>query len=226
MKKDILSNPKVKMIIFLVSGFLLFLSAEIVRVTKPLFDKVYYGYLTPMILDVLRMIIYFTIFFVSSNYAKKNFDKIESTPFKEISTKRVLVLYVLTFLIIFVVTAILNFRLKVVVDLGENVGAIYLYNNIAKIGAGIVRMLLSFLIIRYVDVIFKDVLKEKIFKYVPVGGIASMLTIGLFELLITPKILFIDVLFMLMHIIYGYIYRLAYCNRGVTILIMIFIRLL
>lgn len=60
------------------------------------------------------------------------------------STKRIGILYGITILTIFIVTAILGFRLKLVVDLGENIGMIYLYNNLAKIVAGVVRMLISF----------------------------------------------------------------------------------
>ena len=133
MKKDIFNNYKVKLIIFLCIIFLCTILAEFLRFTKPLFDRIYYGYLTPMIIDVLRIIIYFLIFFLSTNYANKHFSKIEYTKIKDISTKRIGILYGITILTIFIVTAILGFRLKLVVDLGENIGMIYLYNNLAKI---------------------------------------------------------------------------------------------
>ena len=62
MKKDIFNNYKVKLIIFLCIVFLCTILAEFLRFTKPLFDRIYYGYLTPMIIDALRIIIYFLIF--------------------------------------------------------------------------------------------------------------------------------------------------------------------
>lgn len=226
MKKDIFNNYRVKLIIFLCTIFFLMLATELLRFTKPLFNKIYYGYLTPMIIDLLRIIIYFIIFFLSTNYANKHFSKIEYTKIKDISTKRIAILYGITILTIFIVTAILGFRLKLVVDLGENIGMIYLYNNLAKILAGVVRMLISFLIIRYTEELFKDILNTKILKYLPAGGIISMLTIGLFEFIITPKKAFIDVLFMLFHILYGYIYKLSYNNKAICLTIMMFIRLL
>lgn len=226
MKKDIFNNYRVKLIIFLCTIFLFTLFAEFLRFTKPLFNKIYYGYLTPMIIDLLRIIIYFIIFFLSTNYAKKNLKPVEYTKIKDISTKRIAILYGITILTIFIVTAILGFRLKLVVDLGENIGMIYLYNNLAKILAGVVRMLISFLIIRYTEELFKDILNTKILKYLPAGGIISMLTIGLFEFIITPKKAFIDVLFMLFHILYGYIYKLSYNNKAICLTIMMFIRLL
>ena len=179
-----------------------------------------------MIIDALRIIIYFLIFFVSTNYANKHFSKIEYTKIKDMSTKRIGILYGITILTIFIVTAILGFRLKLVVDLGENIGMIYLYNNLAKIVAGVVRMLISFLIIRYTEELLKNVLSAKMLKYLPAGGIISMLTIGLFEFIITPKKAFIDVLFMLFHILYGYIYKLSYNNKTICLTIMMFIRLL
>lgn len=226
MKKDIFNNYRVKLIIFLCTIFLFTLFAEFLRFTKPLFDKIYYGYLTPMIIDLLRIIIYFIIFFLFSNYANKHFSKIEYTKIKDISTKRIAILYGITILTIFIVTAILGFRLKLVVDLGENIGMIYLYNNLAKILAGVTRMLISFLLIRYTEELFKDILNAKVLKYLPAGGIISMLTIGLFEFIITPKKAFIDVLFMLFHILYGYIYKLSYNNKAICLTIMMFIRLL
>lgn len=226
MKKDIFNNYRVKLIIFLCTIFLFTLFAEFLRFTKPLFDKIYYGYLTPMIIDLLRIIIYFIIFFLFSNYANKHFSKIEYTKIKDISTKRIAILYGITILTIFIVTAILGFRLKLVVDLGENIGMIYLYNNLAKILAGVTRMLISFLLIRYTEELFKDILNAKALKYLPAGGIISMLTIGLFEFIITPKKAFIDVLFMLFHILYGYIYILSYNNKAICLTIMMFIRLL
>ena len=179
-----------------------------------------------MIIDALRIIIYFLIFFLSTNYANKHFSKIEYTKIKDMSTKRIGILYGITILTIFIVTAILGFRLKLVVDLGENIGMIYLYNNLAKIVAGVVRMLISFLIIRYTEELLKNVLSAKMLKYLPAGGIISMLTIGLFEFIITPKKAFIDVLFMLFHILYGYIYKLSYNNKTICLTIMMFIRLL
>lgn len=226
MKKDIFNNYKVKLIIFLCIVFLCTILAEFLRFTKPLFDRIYYGYLTPMIIDALRIIIYFLIFFLSTNYANKHFSKIEYTKIKDMSTKRIGILYGITILTIFIVTAILGFRLKLVVDLGENIGMIYLYNNLAKIVAGVVRMLISFLIIRYTEELLKNVLSAKMLKYLPAGGIISMLTIGLFEFNITPKKAFIDVLFMLFHILYGYIYKLSYNNKTICLTIMMFIRLL
>lgn len=226
MKKDIFNNYRVKLIIFLCTIFLFTLFAEFLRFTKPLFDKIYYGYLTPMIIDLLRIIIYFIIFFLFSNYANKHFSKIEYTKIKDISTKRIAILYGITILTIFIVTAILGFRLKLVVDLGENIGMIYLYNNLAKILAGVTRMLISFLLIMYTEELFKDILNAKVLKYLPAGGIISMLTIGLFEFIITPKKAFIDVLFMLFHILYGYIYKLSYNNKAICLTIMMLIRLL
>ena len=217
MKKDIFNNYKVKLIIFLCIVFLCTILAEFLRFTKPLFDRIYYGYLTPMIIDALRIIIYFLIFFLSTNYANKHFSKIEYTKIKDMSTKRIGILYGITILTIFIVTAILGFRLKLVVDLGENIGMIYLYNNLAKIVAGVVRMLISFLIIRYTEELLKNVLSAKMLKYLPAG---------LFEFIITPKKAFIDVLFMLFHILYGYIYKLSYNNKTICLTIMMFIRLL
>ncbi len=226
MKKDILNNYRFKLVAFLCAVFLLTLSTEFLRLTKPLFDKIYYGYLSPMIIDLLRIIFYFVIFFLATGYANKHFSKIEYKKIKDISTKRIAILYGMTILVIFIVTAILGFRLKLVVDLGENLGMIYLYNNLAKIIAGLVRMLISFTIIRYTEELFKDILNPTLFKYLPVGGIASMITIGLFDFIISPSKAFIDVLFMLFHIIYGYIYRLSYNNKAISLIIMMFIRVL
>ena len=226
MKKDIFNNYKAKLIIFLCTIFLLMLSVEFLRFTKPLFDKIYYGYLTPMIIDLLRIILYFIIFFTATNYAKNNFKEVEYTKIKDISTKRIALLYGMTFLIIFIVTAILKFRLKIVVDLGENIGMIYLYNNLAKIIAGVVRMLISYLLICYTEELFKDILNAKLFKYLPIGGIISMLTVGLFELIITPKKKLIDFLFLFFHILYGYVYKLSYNNKTVSLIIIMFIKLL
>lgn len=62
MKKDIFNNYKVKLIIFLCIVFLCTILAEFLRFTKPLFDRIYYGYLTPMIIDALRIIIIFLSF--------------------------------------------------------------------------------------------------------------------------------------------------------------------
>lgn len=226
MKEKIINNEKIHKLLFLITIFLAVISCEIFRLSKFLFNNIYYGYITPMLIDILRIIGYILITIFACKYAKKYFKEIDYIKSNDLSLKRVSILYVLTIITIFIVTAVLKFKLKLVVDLGENIGSIAVYINLTRIVANIARVPITILIIRYSDDLIYSCLDEKYTKYISFGGIVALLTIGLFEFILFSNFEFIDVLFLIFNILYGYIYRLTYKNYKLAMIICMIIRLL
>lgn len=213
-------------VLYIFAIIAIFYAIELVRLASPLFEKIYFGYITPMILDVMRIILYIILIVVAMKYAKKHFQSPCCVPSDGFPLKRVILLYGITLLVVFIVSASLSFRLKVVVDLGENIGAIYLYNNLANIITSLVRMGIVVLIIRYSTEVFELLVKKSWASYVPFGGLVSLVSIGLFELLIVPNISAIHIVFLFMHLLYGEIYLLSYKYFPTTLAISVIIHLL
>lgn len=226
MKEKIINNEKIHKLLFLITLFLSVISCEIFRLFDFLFDNIYYGYITPLLIDILRIIAYILITVFACKYAKKNFKEIDYIKSKELSLKSVTILYLLTIITIFIVTAILKFKLKLVADLGENIGSIAVYINLTSIVCNLARIPITMLIIRYSEDLINSCIDLKYTKYISFGGIVALLTIGLFEFILFSDFEFIDVLFLIFNILYGYIYRLSYKNYKLSMIICMIIRLL
>lgn len=226
MKEKILNNEKLHKLLFVIVLFLSVVFCEIFRIFKYPLNKIYYGYLTPVFIDILRIIgyIFITIFF--TKYAKKHFTNIEYKHIKDISTKRISILYILSIITIFLVTLFLNFKLKLVHDLGQNIASLTVYINIGRIVSNLARMPIIILMIRYCEDLFNSILDLKYTKYICFGGLVSLITIGLFEFILFSNFEFIDVIFLLFNLLYGYIYRLSYKNYKLSLIICMIIRLL
>ncbi len=212
--------------IYVLAILVSFFAVEVVRLFSPLFKNVYFGYVTPMILDVMRILLYVAIIVFALKYANKHFKSPNCVPEGGYPLSRIFLLYGITALVVFIVSASLGFRLKVVVDLGENIGAIYLYNNLANIIASLVRMGIVTIIIRYSTELFELLVKKKWANYIPIGGLISLITIGLFELLALKDVNAINIVFLFMHLLYGEIYLLSYKHFPTTLSILVIIQLL
>ncbi len=212
--------------LYILSILASFYAIELIRLSAPLFDKIYFGYITPMILDAIRVLLYIALITAAMKYAKKHFDSLSCIPATGYPFKRVLLLYGITLFVVFIVSASLNFRLKIVVDLGENIGAIYLYNNLANVIASLVRMGVVVLVIRYATEVFELIVRRPWAKYIPFGGLVALISIGFFELFTTADISAIHIVFLFMYLLYGEIYLLSYKYFPTTLAISIIIHLL
>ena len=99
-----------------------FYLVEIVRFLKPLFDLIWFGNIVPLCTNIARIILYIGIIIAAFFVGKKYFPGVQfKQRGEEYSLKRLLLIYGITVGIVFIVTACLNFKIKIVHDLGENI---------------------------------------------------------------------------------------------------------
>lgn len=188
----------------------LFYLTELLRFADPLFEHIYYGNLVDFFINILKGICYLTITILAMGYSKKHFklNNIYDSK-KRLPIKRVFLLYCIVIGIIFIVTASLNFKVKIVVDLGSNITGATLMKNISNIVLGIIRMALVIVVIRHSQEFFELLINKNWAKNVPFGGIVAMILIGTFVLVISGVSL-INIVLYFMYIVYGELYLLSY----------------
>ena len=174
----------------------------------PLFDNIYYGNLVKMFVAITSAIIWgleiLAIVLVCKKINVKLFaDKIKEK--KELQTWKVILLFVLTILPMLIVSACINWKVKIVYALGVKVTTVGLVCNVCEILAYAVRMVLMIMFIVTIqkgcELIFKS-------KYIiPYGAILAFLTFGLIDFFVLAMDL--RVFYLITSLLYGVIYLIA-----------------
>ncbi len=201
---------------YAIAGLILFLSlpiSNIAYVFKPLYKRVYYGQSNIMfyygIASAVMFIIYCLVKFLYCKKLNIVFKK-DKTP---LSTKMVIIIFAITFAVVFIISAILGFHVKPFYDLGNNTTGFKLYVQ------GVRHIYYGFLIWQIVNMIqfFQYALDDiipfknmKINKYIPYGGIVTMLTYGTYAWI--TGIGTLHALFFFMILVYGELYLLSKRN--------------
>ncbi len=180
---------------------------------KPLFSKVYYGNLntTFFALSAAAYIFIFVLFL--HRYVKRH---LHAAPFgkKDIrmSLGRKGILYLLTVLPVLLTAAMLNFRFKLIYELGERITGMTLLGNAVSYFFAAAKLFgaiyLIFLIERGCDSLF--VVRPPL----PFGGFAALLTFGLCELIFTESVFLW--LYILLFLYDGILYLVSGRRFGVT----------
>lgn len=213
-------------IIFIVCLIAAFYLVEIVRFLKPLFDLIWFGNIVPLCTNVARIILYIGIIIAAFFVGKKYFPGVQfKQRGEEYSLKRLLLIYGITVGIVFIVTACLNFKIKIVHDLGENIAGPTASNNFSYMLAGFFQMPIYILVIRYSQELFNLIFKKDVMKYIPFGGLISLVAFGIFEML-TAGVSAISIVFLFMHLVYGMMYILTKKNYTMTYIVCMVIYLL
>lgn len=180
---------------------------------KPLFSKVYYGNLNATFFSLSAAAYIFIFIFFFHRYIKKH---LHTTPFGKKSAQMSLgrkgILYLLTVLPVLLTAAMLNFRFKLIYELGERITGMTLLGNAvgyfyaaAKLFGAIY---LIFLVERGCDNYFASR------PPLPFGGFAALLAFGLCELIFTESVFLW--LYILLFLYDGILYLVSGRRFGVT----------
>lgn len=195
------------------------------QVFVPLFDNIYYGNLVKMFLGITSAIIWgvevVAIIFVCKKLNIQIFTPKEQKG-KELQTWQVILLFVLTILPMLVISAFLNFKVKIVYGLGIKVTTMGLAGNVAELCAYGVRMILMVMFIASIQKGFEMIFKTKYI--IPYGAIFAFLTFGLIDFFVLGMDL--RAFYLIVTLLYGVIYLVANKKFEVTWLLCYLIYLL
>ncbi len=171
----------------------------------PIFDDVYYGNLVKMFVSITSAIIWGVEAIALIFICKKLGIKLFSGNKKELQTWQVVVLFALTIVPMLIVSACINWKVKIVYALGVRVTSVGLVCNVCEILAYAVRMVLMVMFIVCVQQGFEIIFK---FKYIiPYGAILAFLTFGLIDFFVLAVDL--RAFYLIVSLLYGIIYLIA-----------------
>ena len=142
-----------------------------------------------------------------TNEDKNKYNNHAGTQYGELPIWRVCLLFVACLLPMLVISAYLNFQIKLVYSLGIRVTSVGLVCNVSEILSYLFRILYMMLIIRCVQQAMEINFKFNKKVAIPWGGIFLFLTVGLIDFLVFPVDL--NVFYLINTLWYGVIYLLA-----------------
>ena len=190
-------------------------SNVLAQIFVPIFDNIYYGNLVNMFVGLTSALIWgveaIIIVFACKKLDIKIFTPKEQKG-KELQTWQVIILFVLTILPMFIISAYLNFKLKIVYALGVRVTTMTLIGNVAELIAYAARMVLMVMFIASIQKGFEIIFKTKYI--IPYGAIFAFLTFGLIDFFVLGMDL--RAFYLIVSLLYGVIYLVANKKFAVT----------
>lgn len=202
---------------FILAGVILLClySSGLAELFIPIFDNIYYGNLVDMFVAITSAIIWGVeigiILFVCKKLNIEIFTSKENKG-KELQTWKVIVLFVLTIVPMLVVSACINWKVKIVYALGVKVTTVGLACNACEILAYAVRMVLMIMFIVSIQKGFDLIIKTKYI--IPYGAILAFLTFGLIDFFVLGMDL--RAFYLIASLLYGVIYLIADKKFGIT----------
>lgn len=188
-------------------------SANISKLFIPIFDDIYYGNLVKMFVSLTNFLIwiieFIILFFVCKKLNINLFMKTEEQK-RELPLKRVIILFILAILPMFIVSAYLHFELKIIYLLGIRVTSTGLACNACEILSWTMKILFMILFIHCIHKAFSLNFKFKyklLNEYFPIGGILCLLVFGLLDFFLFPVAL--NWFYLIATIWYGIIYLVS-----------------
>ncbi|MBE7076638.1 MAG: hypothetical protein E7374_01955 [Clostridiales bacterium] len=198
-------------------------SSAVSELFVPIFDDIYYGNLVKLFTSLINAIVWgveiILILFVCK---KLKIELFENKNKKELTTIQVILLFVLAILPMLIVSACINWKVKIVYSLGVKVTSVGLACNAVEILSFAVRMVLMILFI-----VCTQKGCEKIFKtkwIIPYGAIFALLTFGIIDFFVLAMDL--RAFYLIISFLYGIIYLVAEKKFGLTWLLCYLVYLL
>lgn len=199
--------------------------AELARLCAPLFSFVYYATFNQMFVIIIKMIIYLLIIIFGLRYSQKYFYVEKERKDIQFPLKRHILIYVIVVLAILCVSAVLGFKVKPAVDIGENVTGPNWVTNLVKFLMQIIRMGVVVLFIRHAQELAENLFLNSKMKNIPIGGLLSLIVLGSGTLFI-DGISKVNLLLLFYHLLYGSLYLLNYRYFSYTYVCCFLIQLL
>ena len=203
-------------------------SSQISKLFIPVFDNIYYGNLVDMFVALTSMIIwlieFLVIFFVCKKLGIHIFTDKEKRK-QELPLWRVIVLFIAVLIPIFIISAYLNFKVKLVYSLGIRVTSVGLACNACEILATVFKILLIIMFIHFIHLALDKNFKCKNEKIqICWGAIFSFLIFGLIDFFCFPVDL--NWFYLISSFWYGIVYLLANRKFSTTFILSYIIWLL
>lgn len=201
---------------FFAAGILLlgvYLSELFRLLKRPLFSKIYYGNLNTTFFALSAAAYIFLFILLFHRQVKK---RLRTSPFVKhpapLPLSRKGILYLLTVLPILLTAVMLDFRFKLIYELGERITGMSLLGNAVSYFLAAAKLFgvvyLIFLIEQGCDMLFTAR------PPIPIGGAAALLTFGVCELIFTGSAF--GVLYALLFLYDGILYLISGRRFGVT----------
>lgn len=196
------------------------------RLISPFFEWVAYGSLTAFFDELFTSIFWIIEMIVLGIVYKKYFNKniFYNAEVKgdELSAKRIAIITGLVVGCILVISAQIRFQVKPFYDLGEKFNGYELLVNCGVFIQNIVKCMWITLMLKAMQEFFENVMgKGKLF--IPVAGLAMLLTLGIYDIVIKANNL--PLTYLLLYVVYGMIYLLTDRHTIKTYLLIMFIYL-
>lgn len=197
---------------------------------KPLFSRIYYGNLPKLMYNACSIVVWVPmlvgIHLLLKKYTgRKAFHRSKH----EISLKRILLLYACTLVPIFIVSAALGFKLKIVYELGSRITGVQAWSNASAYLYGGVKLLFFVIFIELVQETGELLYQGKYTSFIPWGGIAAMLIFGFGDVIVAyasgAGILFAW-LYLAFDLVYGVIFLVSNRSYYVTFILSLIIFIL
>ncbi|MGL4949352.1 MAG: hypothetical protein ACRC5M_03135 [Anaeroplasmataceae bacterium] len=198
-------------------ALLIILISNFVILLKPLYTKIYYGQVDPVFFYAFNAIVMIALFFVLKFLVIKKMNaKPNKVKIKRLSNKRLVILILLCVLTIFIISAFCGFNIKIIYDIGEKFTFLELYAAMAKWLFYAAMLLNVTLIIEHSQYAFESLfdLKKSKFILLPLGGLFSMLTFGIYHTIFGINSFWF--IYLLLNILFGFIYLFTHRSFGKT----------
>lgn len=180
----------------------------------PLFSKVYYGNLNGMFLTVATIIIWsfelVAVYFLAKNKFNIYLFNKKGKDVEKPSLLNILITFLLTFIPILIISAMLDWNLKIVDDFGQKIESIKVTSVVSQYAQFLLKILWTTTIISLVQEGMERLIVTKI--RIPWGGIVLMLTFGIIEVFVFDGKF--KLMYLLFNLIFGLIYLLT--NKNFT----------
>lgn len=203
----------------------LFLLCELINLLAPLFSQIHKGDLNQLIVVVIKIILYTTILISAIYYSTKKMKLPLNNDKTELPLKRLILIYVIAILAVVVISVTLGFKVKLAVDMGENITGPILVTNILTFILRIIRMGLICLIIKHAQLFLETIINKPWATKLPLGGLISMVLMGI-PILFFDGINGLNILLLFYHVLYGELYLLTNKHYTKTFVVCFFIELL
>lgn len=201
---------RIKYVTLALIAFLCIILANLILLFKPLYEQVYYGQAKPLFYYGGSSVLLIIFFIVFKNVIVKKMKVDYNKEKGELPLKNLIVAYSITVGIIFVISGIIGWNVKIFHDLGTNFTGYQLIIHAVKIVYHSMVMMLVIAMIENFQYGLEGLIpvkNENFNEFFPVGGIATMLTYGIYQLVMGLTTL--SGLYFVLIVLYGLIYLLV-----------------
>jgi len=188
-------------------------SSFFIKLFSPLFDKIYYGNITQVLINSFTLVLWgieFIILFFVCKKLNINIFTSEENKKKELPIFRLVILFIFAIIPMLAVSIYLDFTIKIVYELGVKVTVWGFVQNAINMVAWVLRIAFITIFINSVHLSFEKNIKftnEKLNKYFPYGAIFCFLIFGLLDFFLLGTNL--RAFYLIATLLYGIVYLLA-----------------